>query len=580
MGAGKDAIYWQDFESWSAELGVGVPQPIGMSQEGNMSWSSDGAANGWEKATGSSNVYEGEFSAEFDSYEGSSAGTDTSAFILPPIEYTTTSIAAVEGALRFYMKKRGTEEFYVSYSTDGGASWVKTYSDTTENYSTGVVGWVSVSINVPLGSTYTFKMVGRGNRQSVAGDIYVDQLSFVEVPPTPELSLTYSSLGYMPQTIGETTGNTRFNIGTNSGSAALVIDSISTGNSDFSVALSVEITNNTIEPGGDVDVDMLWAPSSFGLKQTNAIIYHNADTSPDTIGFSGEAGRSYVSFDINDDFQGAAFIESLPWQWQNIDQDGDRDPWLFNYSYYGPGYTGNPIGYYARSPGGAERLESRTLTPETGDSLIFYYNSSNSADSGYMHVQVKILGATTGFVNLDSVRFSGYNNKRAAMSLSHYAGDSIVISLQDDYTYNSYNYHRVDDILTSSYLISSTSEFVLELDTLTLDTLPGASTSESIWLANMGSSAMTINSVVSDNSVFVAALANSTLEGEESTELTVTFSPDLGGLHTGHIVFLHDGPSSPDTLHVEGDGGSTTYIAGVVTNTENGNAVDLSLIHI
>ena len=580
MGAGKDAIYWQDFESWSAELGVGVPQPIGMSQEGNMSWSSDGAANGWEKATGSSNVYEGEFSAEFDSYEGSSAGTDTSAFILPPIEYTTTSIAAVEGALRFYMKKRGTEEFYVSYSTDGGASWVKTYSDTTENYSTGVVGWVSVSINVPLGSTYTFKMVGRGNRQSVAGDIYVDQLSFVEVPPTPELSLTYSSLGYMPQTIGETTGNTRFNIGTNSGSAALVIDSISTGNSDFSVALSVEITNNTIEPGGDVDVDMLWAPSSFGLKQTNAIIYHNADTSPDTIGFSGEAGRSYVSFDINDDFQGAAFIESLPWQWQNIDQDGDRDPWLFNYSYYGPGYTGNPIGYYARSPGGAERLESRTLIPETGDSLIFYYNSSNSADSGYMHVQVKILGATTGFVNLDSVRFSGYNNKRAAMSLSHYAGDSIVISLQDDYTYNSYNYHRVDDILTSSYLISSTSEFVLELDTLTLDTLPGASTSESIWLANMGSSAMTINSVVSDNSVFVAALANSTLEGEESTELTVTFSPDLGGLHTGHIVFLHDGPSSPDTLHVEGDGGSTTYIAGVVTNTENGNAVDSVMVSI
>ena len=48
MGAGKDAIYWQDFESWSAELGVGVPQPIGMSQEGNMSWSSDGAANGWD----------------------------------------------------------------------------------------------------------------------------------------------------------------------------------------------------------------------------------------------------------------------------------------------------------------------------------------------------------------------------------------------------------------------------------------------------------------------------------------------------------------------------------------------------
>ena len=121
---------------------------------------------------------------------------------------------------------------------------------------------------------------------------------------------------------------------------------------------------------------------------------------------------------------------------------------------------------------------------------------------------------------------------------------------------------------------------MLELDTLALDTLPGASISESIWLANMGSSAMTINSVVSDNPVFVAALANSTLEGEESTELTVTFSPDLGGLHVGHIVFVHNGPSSPDTLHVEGDGGSTTYIAGVVTNTENGNTLDSVMVNI
>ena len=122
MGAGKDAVYWQDFESWSAEIGLAVPQPIGMSQEGNMTWSADGASNGWEKATGSGNAYEGEFSAEFDSYESSVNG-DTSAFILPAIEYTTTSIAAVEGALRFYMKKRGTEEFYVSYSTNEGATW-------------------------------------------------------------------------------------------------------------------------------------------------------------------------------------------------------------------------------------------------------------------------------------------------------------------------------------------------------------------------------------------------------------------------------------------------------------------------
>ena len=96
----------------------------------------------------------------------------------------------------------------------------------------------------------------------------------------------------------------------------------------------------------------------------------------------------------------------------------------------------------------------------------------------------------------------------------------------------------------------------------------------------MGSAAMTISSVVSDNSVFVASLANSTLEGEESTELTVTFSPDLGGSQYGHIVFLHDGPSSPDTLHVEGDGGSTTYIAGVVTDAGSGNPLDSVVVTV
>ena len=120
MGAGKDAIYWQDFESWEAEIGLAEPHPLGMTQEGNMSYSYDGTlnANGGEKTASSSVVYAGEYAAEFDSFEGSSSGTDTSALITPAIEFEDPSVyvdpPAVEGALRFYMKKLGTEEFYVS----------------------------------------------------------------------------------------------------------------------------------------------------------------------------------------------------------------------------------------------------------------------------------------------------------------------------------------------------------------------------------------------------------------------------------------------------------------------------------
>ena len=45
MGAGKDAIYWQDFESWAAEIGLAEPHPLGMTQEGNMTYSYDGTMN-------------------------------------------------------------------------------------------------------------------------------------------------------------------------------------------------------------------------------------------------------------------------------------------------------------------------------------------------------------------------------------------------------------------------------------------------------------------------------------------------------------------------------------------------------
>ena len=87
-----------------------------------------------------------------------------------------------------------------------------------------------------------------------------------------------------------------------------------------------------------------------------------------------------------------------------------------------------------------------------------------------MHVQVKILGSNTGFTTIDSVQFSGYSNQRAAMSLTHYDGDSIVVALQDAQTYNDYNYHRVDDMLMPAYDISVSSVFVLGVDTLSLST--------------------------------------------------------------------------------------------------------------
>ncbi|MDP6585007.1 MAG: hypothetical protein QF535_10140, partial [Anaerolineales bacterium] len=90
-GAGVDAVYSQDFEAWAASSGSAVPLPAGMSMEGNMSSSGDGAAYGWEKENSTySFVYAGSYATEFDGYEG--VDGDTSAFITPEINFTTASV--------------------------------------------------------------------------------------------------------------------------------------------------------------------------------------------------------------------------------------------------------------------------------------------------------------------------------------------------------------------------------------------------------------------------------------------------------------------------------------------------------
>ena len=484
-----------------------------------------------------------------------------------------TDPAAVEGALRFYMKKRGTEEFYVSYSSDDGSTWTKAHSDTTENFGSGSFGWIYVSVEVPVGGTYLFKLVGRSNGQSVFSDVYVDEISFVEVPPTPELFLTYSNVVFMPQAIGHSTTSTALSVGLNSGSATLVVDSVVTDNEDFSVTLTTMSTVNSVMPGGNIDLDLVWSPGSFGLSKASTIIYHNADTSPDTIVFSGEAGRSYVSFDSNDDFQGASFAGDLPWRWVNEDADGDGDSWMFNYSYYGPGYTGDPIGFYARSPGGQNQLETRTLLPVSGDSIIFYYNSSNSVDSGYINIQVKELGPNNPYTHLESVRFSGYSNLRAAIDLSAYIGDSIIVKVEDDATYEDNNYHRMDDLLLPAYQISNTGQLVFGEEMIDFGLVyPNSSVSVTIVVANMGAADLTINSMVNNNVAFSPVLTNSSLLAETATELTVTFAPMDGAVQSGNIVLMHDAPSSPDTLVLFS--GGMVYITGVVTNNESGEVLD------
>jgi len=82
----------------------------------------------------------------------------------------------------------------------------------------------------------------------------------------------------------------------------------------------------------------------------------------------------------------------------------------------------------------------------------------------------------------------------------------------------------------------------------------GSSKEDSVTVTNIGSATINISSVASDNPDFSVVEGSGTIAAGSSAVFHVTFAPSSGGLKNGHVVFTHDGSSSPDTVTVSGTG--------------------------
>jgi hypothetical protein len=82
------------------------------------------------------------------------------------------------------------------------------------------------------------------------------------------------------------------------------------------------------------------------------------------------------------------------------------------------------------------------------------------------------------------------------------------------------------------------------------------SRTDSVLVTNTAGQSVTINSIVSsDTSAFaVAATTPLILPAGGSTQVKIVFHPGVTGLRGRRITFTNTGPTSPDTLHVEGTG--------------------------
>ncbi len=415
---------------------------------------------------------------------------------------------------------------------------------------------------------------------------YLDDVEMLPIPPQPTVELDANSFKMIPQLVGSS-ATTQLTIGANSGGGALVVSSITSSNSEFVVALTTMATGDTVVAGGDIDLDVTWAPTAFGMKSSTVIVTHNAASSPDTLTFMGEAGRQYVDFDDRE----------FPYGWGNLDLD---PPGTYETDYYGYGegegwsmYWSYPPGYggygdaYARShfsiDGANDWLITEKVMPIAGDSMIFHSNSSTSTPEDTLFVYVSTSnevaldtsGNTVGALLdngtlLDTVLSQGYTNIRSAYSLAQWVGDTVFLAIQHKGSAgtNYYSYRKVDDFILPQNWVDLNAVLAGLPGVVSFDAVfPGDTSLSTGSLFNAGTADLVISSVVSDNAAFTVSPTTATVLTDSSVTFTGTFTPTVSGTDTAYVVMTSNSASSPDTVMFTGSAFETSGGPDLAGNT-------------
>ena len=563
-GSGTYSILVEGFENgaWAGSPGA----PTGWSQLAVVSATSSTAK--WHRNgpyTPGSTVYAGNYSAKasytFSGHEH--------VLISPALNLSANANATLGYQLEFMIKGYSYSglDVYVEIdtaSTTAGGSPDFTGTDTLFTFIGGTGAWASAWTAQEARLTSYSGTYHIGFRVDDANGYYayLDDIEVLPVPPQPTVELDANSFKMTPQLVGESVV-TQLTVGANSGGGALVVSSVTSSNADFAVALTTMATGDTVVAGGDLDLDVTWAPSAFGMKNSTVIITHNAASSPDTLTLMGEAGRQYVDFNDQD----------FPYGWRNLDLDpegtyeteyygyAEGEGWS-HYTSYGPGYGGA----YARShfsvDGSNDWMITEKVMPVAGDSMVFYSNSSSSSileDSLFVYVSESSNEVDSLLVgtHLDTVISQGYTNIRSAYSLANWVGDTVFLAIQHRGSAgtNYYSYRKVDDMLLPQNWVNPNAVLAGLPGEVSFDAVfPGETSTETGSMFNAGASNLVISSVVVDNAAFSVTPTSATLLPDSSLAYTATFVPTASGPDTAHVVITSNAASSPDTVLFTGSG--------------------------
>ncbi|SVD29270.1 uncharacterized protein METZ01_LOCUS382124, partial [marine metagenome] len=217
--------------------------------------------------------------------------------------------------------------------------------------------------------------------------------------------------------------------------------------------------------------------------------------------------------------------------------------------------------------GGAnDWMITEAVLPVSGDSLIFYSNSSSSDSISLedtLHVYVSTGGnAIADFTTeIGEVVSQGYTNIRSAYSLETYVGDAVYLAIVHHgsaSTTDLNDYRRVDDVLLPQRQVLQNPVVILSATSVDFgSTHPGYTLTESFTIFNNGGSDLVITDISSDNTAFTLSASSATINPYGSFGVTAVFAPTAGESYTGNIVITSNAASSPDIVTLAGTGYST-----------------------
>ena len=588
-GAGTYSILVEGFEggAWSGSPGA----PTGWTQLVVSATTSSTAPWGrYGPYTAGGGVYAGNYSAR----AGNVYGGHEHVLITPALDLGSSTFAPLGYQLDFMSKLYdGSSSYHTDVyveidsasSTGGVADFVG--SDTLFTFvGDGADAATWAAHEARLGSYSGTYHIGFRVDDYYGYYAYLDDIEVRPIPPQPTVDLDANSFKMIPQLVGETV-TTQVTIGSNIGGGALVVSSITSSNAEFVVALTTMATGDTVVANGDIDLDVTWGPTAFGMKSSTVIVTHNAASSPDTITIMGEAGRQYVDFDDRE----------FPYGWGNLDLDppgtyetesygyGEGQGWSMYWS-YPPGYGGYGDAY-ARShfsiDGANDWLITEKVVPVAGDSMIFYSNSSTSTPldtlfvyaSSSNEVMLDTSGNTVGALLdngtlLDTVLSQGYTNIRSAYSLAQWVGDTVFLAVQHKGSEgtNYYSYRKVDDFILPQKWLDQNAVLAGLPGAVSFDAVfPGDTSTGTGSLFNAGTADLVISSVVSDNAAFTVSPTTATVLTDSSVTFTGTFTPTVSGADTAYVVMTSNSASSPDTVMFTGSAFETSGGPDLAGNT-------------